>query len=228
MRLPRPLQICAAIALMSGLASALPGQATTDPSALCQTAAADAAEAVGVPYAVLLAVTLVETGQTREGGFRPWPWTVNNGGEGRWFATKAEAEAQATNLLDQGESNVDLGCFQLNTRWHGENFASPGDMLDPGLNARYAATFLASLYDQTGNWSDAAAAYHSRTPEYAEIYRAKFDRVLAALDSEPQPQAEAEVATRPNRFPLLVKGQPGQFGSLVPVTEAATRLIGAP
>ena len=218
-----PLRPCAFLVV---LATLQPGHAATDPSAQCLTAAADAAKAVGVPYAVLLAVTLVETGQTRDGDFRPWPWTVNNGGEGRWFATKAEAEAQAAVLADQGATNIDLGCFQLNTRWHGENFASLADMLDPGRNASYAATFLASLYDQTGNWSDAAAAYHSRTPEYAEVYRAKFDRVLATLDAGPAPVAEAE--PRANRFPLLVKGTPGQFGSLVPMTDAMPPLIGAP
>ena len=228
MRLSRPACNCAgfAFALFPILLAACPGQSSPDPSAECLTAAADAAETVGVPYSVLLAVTLVETGQTHDGHFRPWPWTVNDGGEGRWFSTKDEAVDHAAMLLDQGATNVDLGCFQLNYRWHGAGFGSLADMLDPVLNARYAATFLATLYEESGNWSDAAAAYHSRTPEYAEIYRARFDRVLAALDGDTPVVAEAEA--RPNQFPLLVRGQPGRFGSLVPITDAMTRLIGAP
>lgn len=224
MILARPFRLSAVILVLQALAGQ--GQGSTDAAAQCVSAAATAAEAEGVPYSVLLAITLVETGQTREGNFQPWPWTVNNGGEGRWFDTKAAAEDQVALLIDQGATNIDLGCFQLNTRWHGENFASLADMLDPDLNAGYAARFLATLYDKTGNWSDAAAAYHSRTPEFAEVYRAKFDRVLASVDPDPVLFAEAEM--RPNRFPLLMQGQSGRLGSLVPMINSTTPLIRAP
>jgi len=228
MRLSRLERTITGFALVLALVLLVPwpGQSSSDPSAECMTAAAAAAETAGVPYAVLLAVTLVETGQTHGGQFQPWPWTVNNGGEGGWFGTKAEAEDHVAMLLAMGTTNIDLGCFQLNYRWHGENFASLDDMLDPVLNARHAAIFLATLYEKSGIWSDAAAAYHSRTPEHAEIYRAKFDKVLAQLEGDTPRVVEAEM--RPNRFPLLVKGQSGLFGSLVPATKAMPRLIGVP
>ena len=225
------VHVCTAIV---ALLPALPGYGATEPSALCLAAAADAAQQEGVPYNVLLALTLVETGQRRDGEFRPWPWTVNEGGEGQWFATKAEAETHAQAALDQGATNVDLGCFQLNYRWHAENFGSLEEMLDPGMNAAYAARFLAQLYADTGSWSDAAAAYHSRTPEYAAIYRDKFDGVLAALDGGggdgggPALVAAAEPVERVNRFPLLIGGRGGTNGSLVPASQGAVRLIGGP
>ncbi len=54
-------------------------------------------------------------------------------------------------------------------------------MFDPDVGAAYAAQFLQSLHAERGDWSLAAGAYHSQTPERAGIYRARFDRILAGL-----------------------------------------------
>lgn len=210
-------------ALLAALLPAATAQSREDPSNLCLRAASDAAELTGVPYDVLLAISKVETGR----GDRPWPWTVNFGGDGKWFDTAAEAEAGVTAALDQGATNVDLGCFQLNYRWHSDGFASVADMLDPDRNATYAAKFLARQYDQTGDWATAAAAYHSGTPEYAEIYKAKFEAVYAGLD-DPVSEAAPVAEKRDNRFPLLVSGSAGSRGSLVPNGLGGIRLIGSP
>jgi Transglycosylase SLT domain len=199
--------------------------AREDASDLCLQAASDAARQTGVPYEVLLAISKVETG--REG--RPWPWTVNFAGEGHWFESAAEAEAGVTEAIDRGATNVDVGCFQLNYRWHSDGFASVADMLDPVRNATYAATFLASQFDRTGDWASAAAAYHSGTPEYAELYQAKFEAAYAGLDaSDPQPETMPVAEQRTNGFPLLMAGTAGRNGSLVPTGSGGLRLIGAP
>jgi len=197
-----------------------------DPSGLCLRAASDAAAATGVPYDVLLAISMVETGRNDQ----PWPWTVNVGGDGHWFDDIEDATAHVEDVLNQGLTNVDLGCFQLNYRWHGAGFASIADMLDPGRNAAYAAEFLASHYADSGDWATAAAAYHSATPEYAEIYRGKFETVYASLGGATAPAASAApaVVERENRFPLLVAGSAGRNGSLFPGAGGGTRLIGAP
>ena len=200
------------------------GSSSTSADTLCAAAASEAAELLGVPYDVLLAVSVVETGRDN----RPWPWTVNIGGEGHWLDTTTEAEALVQAALDAGLTNIDLGCFQLNYRWHAEAFASIPDMLDPFRNATYAAAYLSAQYDETGDWSAAAAAYHSATPEQAEHYRARFDETWAALAGDPGgPDADGP-ETRLNRFPLLVAGQSGSRGSLVPATAGGLRLIGEP
>lgn len=210
--------LLASLLIHSGLAPEL--EAREDPSSLCVDAARAAARRTGVPVDVLLAVTLVETGRDQ----RPWPWTVNVAGEGHWFDTASEAEAHVQSLLDQGRTNVDLGCFQLNLRWHSKGFSSLSDMLDPAPNATYAAEFLASHFARTGDWAAAAAAYHSQTPEYAERYRAKFEAAYGTLAAGP---TVAPVATeRENRFPLLMSGAIGRNGSLVPATGGGLRLVG--
>lgn len=200
--------------------------AREDAAALCLDAASKASDRSGVPFDVLLAISTVETGRNN----RPWPWTVNFGGEGKWFDTAEEAVAGVAEALDEGATNVDLGCFQLNYRWHAEGFATIADMLDPQQNATYAANFLAEQYAKSGDWALAAAAYHSGTPEYAAVYQAKFEAAYASLDGAERPEfpATAPAADRLNRFPLLVAGGAGTGGSLVPAGTGGRRLIGGP
>ncbi|CAN1563036.1 LT_IagB_like domain containing protein [Paracoccaceae bacterium] len=194
---------------------------STGEGALCEAAAAEAADLLGVPYEVLIAVSVVETGRNN----RPWPWTVNIEGESYWTDTASDAEAMVRNALDAGLTNIDLGCFQLNYRWHAAAFASIADMLDPASNTVYAAGYLLAQYDETGDWPAAAAAYHSATPEYAERYLAKFEATRSALAGD---RTDPLQETRLNRYPLLVAGQSGGRGSLVPATAAGIRLIGEP
>lgn len=210
-----------ALATLCTLAPPSQVQAWDDPSALCLSAAADASREVGIPYEVLLALSVVETGRDNQ----PWPWTVNVGGDGRWFDTKAEAETHAQAVLDEGVTNLDVGCFQLNIRWHSKGFGSLSDMLDPAMNANYAAEYLAQQYSETGDWAAAAAAYHSATPEHANRYRAKFEEVYAALGDSALPAPSTD-APRSNSFPLLLAGPAAGNGSLVPLAGGSMPLIG--
>lgn len=220
----RHVVLILALSALSGLVPPPRLHAREDPAGLCLDAAAEAASRTGVPYDVLLAISKVETGRND----RPWPWTVNFGGDGHWFDSAAEAEASVTEAVDRGVTNVDLGCFQLNYRWHAEGFASITDMLDPRQNATYAARFLARHFAETGDWALAAAAYHSATPEYAAAYKAKFEAAYGSTPSEASQTHEAPTTARENRFPLLVAGATGSRGSLVPAGSGGLRLIGAP
>lgn len=215
----RPVSRTAIAALTLALAN--PGLAATDPAGICDRAAARAAEQTGVPIDLLLAITRVEAGR---GGAEPWPWTINAGGQGTFYDTRDDAISAATRHLAAGTASFDVGCFQLNTRWHGENFADLSEMFDPSLNANYAASFLMQLYQDSGDWSAAVSAYHSRTPDLAEAY---LKRVKAVLDGPARPAPEdAAPPDRENRFPLLQAGGQGSAGSLVPVQMARVRLIG--
>lgn len=158
----------------------LPLESRADPSDLCMLAARDAAQINAVPISVLIAITQTETGRTQNGVTRPWPWTVNMEGEGHWFADRNSALAFAQAHYDRGVRSFDIGCFQINFRWHGENFASLDQMFDPTANATYAAHFLLDLHEEDGDWSTAAGAFHSRTQEHAETYRARFDAFRTA------------------------------------------------
>ena len=201
-------------------------RAGADPAALCDRAALQASQSSGVPIDILLAIARVETGRRHDGSLNPWPWTINADGKGAFYDSKALAVAAATAHLTDGTGTFDIGCFQLNLRWHGDGFATFDDMFDPQKNADAAAQFLQSLYHELGNWTDAVAAYHSRTPDLAQTY---LNQVKAVLDG-PGPASPPEAAVAPplreNNFPLLQAGAQGSFGSIVPAVGMRGPLIG--
>ncbi len=148
---------------------------------MCERAILKGAAGGGVPTEVLYAISLTETGRSLGGKIRPWPWAINREGQGYWFATRDEALAFAKDSLAQGRRSFDVGCFQINYHWHGHNFANLEAMFDQDVGAAYAAKFLRELHSEFGNWTQAAGAYHSRTPEFANRYRARFERILAGV-----------------------------------------------
>lgn len=224
-------------AVLALLAVGVPWYASATAAAVtCDAAAEVAAAETGVPLSVLRAVTRVETGRARDGRLEPWPWTVNMEGVGHWFQTRDKAIEYVTVQIDRGARIFDVGCFQINYRWHGHQFHSVEHMFDPMANARYAARFLSRLYGETGNWSEAAGAYHSRTPALAKRYRARFDAVLAQLlpadlpDRRLADSAQTGRSLRDNSFPLLSSGaarsdSAGRIGSLVPETAAGAGMF---
>ncbi len=227
-----------AAAILFALSLAAPSTAIASTPQICDQAAYRASQESGVPLEVLRTITRTETGRAKNGRLEPWPWTVNMEGKGRWFATEDEARAYVFQHFKRGARSFDVGCFQINYRWHGQAFSSIDQMFDPLMNARYAAQFLKSLYGETGNWSKAAGKYHSRTPRFSERYRARFDKIRSSLSDQP---VSAESATLPashgetdtaektqNRFPLLQSGDMRRSpGSLVPLdTGRAVALIG--
>ncbi|MGV8989027.1 MAG: lytic transglycosylase domain-containing protein [Cypionkella sp.] len=207
-----------------GLSGAM---AVPDPVALCDRAAAHAADASGVPIDILLAISRVETGRRKDGALSPWPWTINADGKSFFYDSKAAAVAEAKAHLTDGTGTFDVGCFQLNIRWHGEAFSTLEDMFDPDHNAQYAARFLNTLYQETGTWAGAVAAYHSRTPDLAKTYLNQVKAVLDAGGSQRAPVIAAQAPMpRENNFPLLQAGAQGSFGSIVPFTGARGPLFG--
>jgi len=236
-----PTQRLYTLALLWALlptASAAATSQSADPSGLCEAAALVASAQEGVPISVLTAISLNESGRKQGGSFRAWPWTVNMEGAGHWFDSPEEGLAYAQKEYDRGARSFDVGCFQINYRWHGEHFTSIAQMFDPLANALYAARFLRELYAEQGSWEGAAGAYHSRNPQFAEGYAARFSRFrgdflnrngetlpaipdlqLAELTSagvSPLPFGQPE--QRPNTFPLLQAGAGAGFGSLVPIS----------
>jgi hypothetical protein len=169
----------------------LAAPAAADPADICEAAIARGAAREGVPQEVLHAISLTETGRNDGGRFRPYPWAINREGQGHWFGSREEALAFARASVAAGRPSFDVGCFQINYYWHGRNFASLEAMFDPEIGAAYAARFLRSLYAGRGDWSLAAGAYHSQTPERAGLYRARFDRILAGLAGRPLPVVAA-------------------------------------
>lgn len=203
------------VRLLFILLLSLSGPATAE-AALCERAARQAAAETGVPADLMLAIALVETGQTRAGRFGPWPWTANLEGEGHRFDSPAALAAFAEGAVAAGRTSLDIGCFQINWRWHGAGFRRPADLVDPLTGARHAAAFLLRLVDELGSWDRAIGAYHSRDPERAARYAARVRRLRADPGADPP---APEPPARPV-WPMLAGGPAASAGSLVPASPA--------
>ncbi len=230
----RVRSIVAAVTLFAvvfGPLQAAPEKTATDREAeLCDRAAQAAANGSGVPVGVLRAITRTETGRAKNGLTEPWPWAVNMEGRSLWFDTQSEAMSYVYDHFTTGARSFDVGCFQINYRWHGANFTSIEQMFDPYANARYAAAFLKNLFDQSGDWRSAAGAFHSRTPALADRYIRRFDAIsdeIANTQLSDRTFNRIVGHVRDNRFPLLQAGNSSGLGSLVPLadTGAASPVI---
>lgn len=158
----------------------------------------------GIPQHLLAAIALTESGRwdpSRKESFA-WPWTVMAEGKGRFLPSKDDAVATVRRLQAEGVRNIDVGCMQINLRYHPDAFADLEQAFDPAANAGYAATYLAALFRETGSWERAAARYHSATPEYAVPYLERVKALWARVRSDPpaydqRAPAEERVASAP-------------------------------
>lgn len=131
--------------------------------------------ALRIPQGLLTAVSLVETGRAvgARSQLSPWPWTINVNGQGKFFETKDEAVAETRKLIDEGQRSVDIGCMQVNLRYHPNAFKSLDEAFDPAANTAYGAQFLNSLHAAQGSWDKAIERYHSSDDNRREAYREK-------------------------------------------------------
>lgn len=184
----RLLRLTAALPLVAFVLSAAPsGAAPPAPSPqestasrastqrICAAAAAHAEKSFAIPGQLLGAVSLAESArwdkESREK--YAWPWTVTWDGEGRYYATKAEAVRVVRELRKKGVRNIDVGCLQVNLHYHPDAFDDLEDALDPRANAAYAGKFLSALWTETKSWTQAVSRYHSSDPKRGQAYRRK-------------------------------------------------------
>lgn len=193
----------------------------TNANGPCETWTYAAAAEFNVPTDLMLAILRVETWRASDDGGHSWPWAVNLAGTSHWFESRSEAESFVRGQLSQQGVSLDIGCFQLNTRWHGAAFPDVSRMFEPSVNSRYAARFLAALYDEMGSWSAAAAAFHSRTPEIGARYLSRVEAAMVETRPPPGPAAQPRAPVSPMATGKTEE-RPAQsrLGSLVPVVQA--------
>jgi hypothetical protein len=141
-------------------------------SGLCLVAIREAEQRYGLPAGRLGAISRIETGRPLPvtGDRQPWPWTVNAAGIGHWYDSRAEAAAATGQLLKATGGNVDVGCMQVNMRYHAHAFPDLTAALDPALNVDYGARLLLHL-SHGRSWAAATGLYHSATPSLGTPYR---------------------------------------------------------
>ena len=138
-----------AIAIFSGVARA--------DGLACEREMTRASALHGVPLNVLYSVGLTETGSRGELS----PYDMNVDGQAVHSTSLAEAMARFAQAKGRGAKFIDIGCMQINHRFHGADFRSLSEMFDPVRNVDYAANFLKALRAQEGSWTLAVARYNA-------------------------------------------------------------------
>lgn len=142
----------------------------------CEPAILEAADRYDIPAGILYAVGLTETGHKDS----LQPNALNIEGKPLFAASKDKALAAFRKARADGASLIDIGCMQINYRYHGRHFASVSDMLDPTLNVDYAARFLRQLKTKHESWSMTVARYHAG-PDNDPAQKRYVCRVIANL-----------------------------------------------
>ncbi len=106
-----------------------------------------------------------------------WPWTINVEGKGFHFRTKKDAIRFVKNQLKEGKTSIDIGCMQINLKYHPDAFTSLDQAFSPRRNIAYAAQLLQSHYKRLRSWDKAVGQYHSSTHDRASNYQASVNRI---------------------------------------------------
>jgi hypothetical protein len=133
------------------------GAASAATSQLCEQEMARAAQANAIPLSILYSVGLTETGH--RGALDPYDMNVD--GRSVHAGSLANGLARVAFERSHGAKLIDIGCMQINLRWHGGNFDSIGEMFDPAHNVKYAAAYIKQLRAREGTWTLAVARYNA-------------------------------------------------------------------
>ncbi|MFC1674223.1 murein transglycosylase, partial [Pseudomonadota bacterium] len=149
--------------LLAQNAFAAPAQSLEKEAQTCAKAIAYQERGQAIPKGLLHAISMAESGRWNADNeaIVAWPWTVTTGGQGHFLPNRADAVAFVKSLQADGVENIDVGCMQINLKYHPDAFVSIEHAFDPNANAAYAATFLKERFGVNRSWMQAAGDYHS-------------------------------------------------------------------
>lgn len=135
-----------------------------------------------------------------------WPWTVNVKGVGYHFSSRDEAIEFTKKKQSEGITSIDVGCMQINLKYHPEAFASLEQAFSPRRNIAYGAKHLKEKYNSSGNWNKAIGHYHSYNKVHSQKYSDNVSRFADSMDdyrvemNKLKPSQLFEVSSANDRF----------------------------
>lgn len=178
-----------------------PSENITKQSRTCAAAIATQERRQGIPTGLLKAISHAESGRwnAENGEIIAWPWTVMTGGKGHFLPNRAAAISFVKARQAEGVENIDVGCMQINLKYHPDAFTSLDQAFNPNANAAYAANFLRERFAVKKSWILAAGDYHSTTVTLNMAYRQKITKLWNGTRSTPAstPQLVAAISIAP-------------------------------
>ena len=137
-----------------------------------------------IPKGLLLGIGKAEAIRKINNKYIIWPWTINHAGKSMFFDTKKQMRKYVFKNLKRNDFNIDVGCMQINIKWHKNNFKKIDDMFEVSPNISYAASFLLQLKKKHGSWDKAIKHYHSSDPKKNIPYLIKVKSFWKRLEGE--------------------------------------------
>ena len=143
-----------------------------------------------IPKGLLLGIGKAEAIRKLNNKYIIWPWTINHAGKSLFFDTKKQMTNYVFKNLQKNDLNIDVGCMQINIKWHKNNFKKISDMFEIDPNISYAASFLKQLKNRHGSWDEAIKYYHSSDPKKNNPYLIKVKSFWKKAEDEKIIKAE--------------------------------------
>ena len=140
---------------------------------LCENTIESVELQTDIPKGLLLGIGKAEAIRKINNKYIIWPWTINHAGKSLFFDTKKQMRNYVFKNLKRKDFNIDVGCMQINIKWHKNNFKKISDMFEVNPNISYAASFLKQLKNKHGSWDKAIKHYHSSDPKKNNPYLIK-------------------------------------------------------
>ena len=140
---------------------------------LCENTIESVELQTDIPKGLLLGIGKAEAIRKINNKYIIWPWTINHAGKSLFFDTKKQMSNYVFKTLKRNDFNIDVGCMQINIKWHKNNFKKISDMFEVNPNISYAASFLKQLKNKHGSWDKAIKHYHSSDPKKNNPYLMK-------------------------------------------------------
>ena len=137
-----------------------------------------------IPKGLLLGIGKAEAIRKINNKYIIWPWTINHAGKSMFFDTKKQMRNYVSKNLKKNDFNIDVGCMQINIKWHKNNFKKIADMFEVSPNISYAASFLLQLKNKHGSWDKAIKHYHSSDPKKNIPYLIKVKSFWKKFEGE--------------------------------------------
>lgn len=127
-------------------------------SADCPTLISQTEARRNIPRGLLMAIAMTESGLNGS----PNPYAMNIAGRS-YFASSGQDMANViSSNWSRGVTSIDVGCMQINLKYHGMKFSRLTDLLHSPTNVEYGASFLIALAVEAGSWKDAVMSYHNK------------------------------------------------------------------
>lgn len=153
-----------------------------------------------MPKNLLRAISVTESGRWNDTTAQKitWPWTLNVDGRGHHYNSKEEAILAYRHFEQKNATYIDVGCMQVNIRFHPDAFHNLAKAMEPMYNIEYAAQLLEDHYRVTHNWLAAIGRYHSKTPARGKRYAGEVLRTWREINH----QMDVSDNTRNLRIPV--------------------------